>query len=211
MNIRVVALARQVGTSGEEVARATADKLGFKLIDYQVIQQAAADAGVSPATVSEAEQSPSMFKRFLETLARNPALPVAGWADPVALTASPLVTSADYRGFIDNVIVDLGEQGGCVIVGHAAHVILRDRFDTVRVLVTGSKRFRANRIQAGMGVDEKEALKTIERTDNERQDYFRRFYDTGWLSPSTYDLCINTDRLSPNQAADFIAYFASLR
>lgn len=210
MATRVISISRQVGTAGEEVARAVADRLGFRYVDYQVIQEAAAEAGVSPETVSEAEHTPSLLTRILEALARNPAMPAAGWADPVPLTTSPLYTSADYRRFLEQVIRDLADRGECVIVGHAAQVILRDRADTVRALITGSPKFRARRIMTGMGVDEKEALKIIERTDNERLEYFRRFYDTGWLTPSTYDLCINTDRLSPGQAAEVIVQFASL-
>jgi cytidylate kinase len=210
MTTRVISISRQVGTAGEEVAQAVANRLGFRYVDYQVIQEAAAEAGVSPETVSEAEHSPSLLTRILEALARNPAMPAAGWADPVPLSTSPLYTSADYRRFLEDVIRDLADRGNCVIVGHAAQVILRDRPDTVRVLVTGSPKYRARRIMAGMGVDEKEALKIIERTDTERLDYFRRFYDTGWLTPSTYDLCISTDRISPGQAADVIVQFASL-
>lgn len=211
MNTRVICINRQVGTAGEEVAQAVAKRVGFRLIDYQVIQRAAEEAGVSPETVSEAEHTPSLMTRLLEALARNPSMPVAAWADPVPLAASPLFTSSDYRKFVEDVIRDVAGQGDCVIVGHAAQVILRDRSDTVRVLVTGSAPHRARRIKAGMGVEDKEALKIMERTDNERLDYFRRFYETGWLSPSTYDLCISTDRLSAEQCAEVIARFAELR
>jgi cytidylate kinase len=200
-----------VGTAGEEVAQAVATKLGFRFIDYQVIQDAAREAGVSPETVSEAEHTPSLMTRLLEALARNPSMPAAGWADPVPLAASPMYTSNDYRRFVEQVIREMADQGECVIVGHAAQVILRERFDTVRVLVTGSNAHRARRIKTGMGVDEKEALKIIEKTDHERTDYFRRFYDTGWLTPCSYDLCISTDHLNPEQAADLVARSAELR
>ncbi|MCL4232428.1 MAG: cytidylate kinase family protein [Dehalococcoidia bacterium] len=211
MNIRAVTISRQVGTAGEEVAQKTAADLGFRFIDYQVIQGAAREAGVSPETVSEAEHSPSLLTRILESLARNPSMPVAAWADPVPLTTSPLYTSADYRRFIESVIRDLANEGSCVIVGHAAQVILRDRADVLRVLIAGSTEPRARRVMAGMNVDEKTALKTVERTDSERLDYFKRFYDTGWLTACTYDLCINTDRISPAQAADVIVQCASPR
>ncbi len=211
MNTRVVSISRQVGTAGEEVAQALAAKLSFRYIDYQVIQDAAREAGVSPETVSEAEHTPSLMTRLLESLARNPSMPSAGWADPVPLTASPMYTSNDYRRFVEQVIRETADQGECVIVGHAAQVIHRERFDTVRVLVTGSRQHRARRITAGMSVDEKEAFKIIEKTDNERLDYFRRFYDTGWLAPWTYDLCISTDHLNPGQTAELIAQAASLR
>ena len=211
MNTRVISVSRQVGTSGEEVAQALANNLGFRFIDYQVIQDAAQEAGVSPETVSEAEHSPSLMTRLLEALARNPNMPAAGWADPLPLAASPMYTSNDYRRFVEQAIREMADQGECVIVGHAAQVILRDRLDTVRVLVTGSNTHRARRIKAGMGVDEKEALKIIEKTDHERLDYFRRFYDTGWLTPCSYDLCISTDHLNPEQAADLVARAAELR
>ena len=211
MNTRVISISRQVGTSGEEVARQSAERLGFRYIDYQVIQTAAREAGVSAETVSEAEHSPSLLTRILEALARNPSMPVAAWADPVPLATSPLYTSTDYRTFIEDVIRDVAQEGSCLIVGHAAQVILRERFDTLHVLVTGSPAFRARRIMAGMGVDEKAALKTVERTDNERLDYFRRFYDTGWLTPCTYDLCINTDHLNPEQSAELVVQAALLR
>jgi len=211
MNTRVVSVSRQVGTAGEDLARQSAQRLGFRYIDYQVIQAAAREAGVSAETVSEAERSPSLLTRILEALARNPSMPVAAWADPVPLATSPLFTSTDYRSFIEDVIRDLAREGNCLIVGHAAQVILRERFDTLHVLVTGSPAFRARRIMAGMDVDEKIALKTVERTDNERLDYFRRFYDTGWLTPCTYDLCINTDHLDPEKAAELVAQAALLR
>ncbi len=211
MNTRVISVVRQVGSAGEEVAQSVAQKLGFRYIDYQIIQDAAREAGVSAETVSEAEHTPSLMTRILEALARNPSMPVAAWADPVPLSTSPLITSTDYRTFVEDVIRDLAAQGNCLIVGHAAQVILKDRHDTLRVLVTGSTQFRVRRVMSGMAVDEKTALKTVEKTDAERVDYFKRFYDTGYLSPWTYDLCINTDHMSPAQAADLIAHAATLR
>ena len=211
MNTRVISISRQVGTAGEEVATAVAERTGYRLVDYLVIQKAAEEAGVSPEAVSEAEHMPSLSTRILEALARTPAMPVAGWADPMPLAASPLYNSVDYRKVVEDVIRDVASQGECIIVGHAAQVILRDRFDTLRVLITGSPKKRCRRIMSGMGVDEKTAMKTLERTDDERRDYFRRFYDTPWLAAWTYDLTISTDFLEPSQAAELVEQAARLR
>jgi cytidylate kinase len=211
MNTQVISISRQVGAAGEEVAYAVGRKLDFRVVDYQVIQEAAQEAGVSPETVSEAEHTPALTTRILEALARNPSMPVATWADPLPLATSPLSTSTDYRKSVEDAIRNLAEAGGCVIVGHASQVILKNRMDTLRIFVTGSLQARCRRIMAGMSVDEKTALKTVERTDNERNEYFRRFYETGWQSPCTYDLCISTDHLKPEQAADIIVHAASLQ
>jgi CMP/dCMP kinase len=211
MNTRVISVTRQVGVAGEEIAHLVATALNFRVIDYQVIQRAAQEAGVSPETVSEAEHTPSLMTRILESLARNPSMPVTGWADPMPLAGTPLFTSADYRKFVEDVIRDIADQGGCVVVGHASGVILKNRLDTLRVFISGSTPFRVRRIMAGMDVDEKTAHRTCEKTDAERIDYFHRFYDSGFLSPSAYDICINTDHLNPQQAAEIVTSVAKLR
>jgi len=211
MNTRVIAVARQVGASGEEVARAIAQRLNFRYVDYQIIQDAAQEAGASPEAVSEAERAPSLLTRILETLARNPGMPEAVWANPTPLAESPLYTSSDYRKFIQNVIADIANTGNCVIVGHGGQAVLRGRPDTLRTLITGSPEVRARRLVKAMGIDEKEALKTVQRSDHERVIYMDRFHNIGWLSPDSYDLCVNTDHLNVEQAAELIAEAARLR
>jgi len=210
MNIRIVALARPVGTEGEEIAQMTADKLGFRFYDYQVVQAAAQEAGVSPETVSEAEHTPSLLTRILEALARNPSMPVAAWADPVPLASNPLLTSTEYRRFIEDVIRDLADQGEAVLMGHGAPMVLHDRNDTLKVLTTGSLDQRAKRIADGMNADIDVGRRTVEKTDAERQDYFRRFYNRAWLAAENYDLCLNTDRLTADQASSLIAEMAQM-
>ncbi len=211
MNTRVISITRQVGVAGEEIAAAVAARLGYRLIDYQVIQLAAQEAGVSPETVSEAEHTPSLITRILESLARNPTMPAAAWADPLPLANSPLTTSEDYRHLVEEVVRDLADQGQCVFLGHASGQILRDRFDALRVFISGMPAARSRRIMAGMNVDEETAMKTIKRSDAEREVYFHRFYDTGFSTSWGYDLCINTDHLNPEQVTDLITHAASLR
>jgi cytidylate kinase len=211
MNTKVVAVARQVGASGEEVAREVAKRLNFRYVDYQIVQDAAREAGASPEAVSEAERAPSLLTRILETLARNPSMPEAVWANPTPLTESPLYTSADYRKFIEAVVTDIANTGNCVIVGHSGQAVLRGRPDVLRTLITGTPETRSRRLMKAMGIDEKEALKAVQRSDHDRIIYVDRFYNIGWLSPDSYDICINTDHFNVEQAADLIVNAANLR
>ena len=211
MNTKVIAVARQVGASGEEVAREVARRLNYRYVDYQIVQDAAQEAGASPEAVSEAERAPSLLTRILETLARNPSMPEAVWANPTPLAESPLYTSADYRKFIQDVITDIANTGNCVIVGHGGQAVLRGRPDVLRTLITGSPDTRARRLAKGMGIDEKEALKTIQRSDHDRVIYMDRFHNIGWLSPDSYDICVNTDHFNVEQAAEIVVDAAKLR
>lgn len=211
MNTQVVTVARTLGSAGEDVARAVAQRLDFRYVDYQIIQEAAREAGASPEAVAEAQRAPSLLTRILETLARNPSMPEAVWANPTPLIESPLYTSADYRKFVERVIVETAEQGRAVIVGHAAQAVLKHRPDVLRTLITGSLDHRARRIARSMAIDEKSARKTAERSDQDRIIYVDRFYHIGWLSPDSYDLCISTDEINPEQAAELIVSVAHMR
>jgi len=201
--VRVVTIARQHGTAGEAIAASVARQLGLRLVDYDVTRRAAEEAGVSPDTVAWAAVHRGRFSRILDALARGGGGTMEGWIDPVLLRTSPLFTSAEYRSFIEDAIRDLAEQGDVLILGHGAQLVLADRADTFRVLVTGSIEKRAARAMAE-GLAAGEARKIIREADQERVDYFHEFYGRGWLDASTYDLAINTDRTPVEDAAGVI-------
>lgn len=212
MAIRVITIARQVGTGGEDVARMLAGATGYRLLDYHLIQEAAREAGVSPETVSDAEHKPSFFTRIIEALARNPATPASGqWGEPVNVAATPLLTSIDYRQLIQEVIEDFAGQGDVVFLGHGAQFVLKGRPEVFRVLIAGSPETRAKRLVAIMATSEEKARELVARTDRERTDYFRTYYGEDWLAPASYDLVVNTDRIDPAAAADVILAAASTR
>ncbi|MCC7089107.1 MAG: cytidylate kinase-like family protein [Dehalococcoidia bacterium] len=205
METRVITIARQVGTGGEDVAGIVAAATGYRLLDYRVVQEAAQEAGVSPETVSDALHKPSFFARIIEALARNPATPASGqWGEPINIAATPLLTSVDYRQLIQQVIDDFANQGRVVLLGHGAQFILKNRQDTLRVLVSGTVEARTSRLMTAMATDQAKARELVQRTDKERIDYFRSYYGEDWLGSSSYDLIVNTDRLDAQQAAEVI-------
>jgi len=55
---------------------------------------------------------------------------------------------------------------------------------------------------------EKEAIQHISKADRERSAYYNQFGQGKWGQPECYDLCINTDRVSIDDAADLIASVA---
>ncbi len=205
MAIRVITIARQVGTGGEDVARMISAATGYRLLDYHLIQEAAREAGVSPETVSDAEHKPSFFSRIIEALARNPATPASGqWGEPVNIAATPLLTSMDYRQLIQQVIEDFARQGEVVFLGHGAQFVLKNWPEAFRVLIAGSPEARTQRLVRAMATSEEKARELVARTDRERVDYFRTYFGEEWLAPASYDLVVNTDRIEPAAAADLV-------
>ncbi len=90
METRVITIARQVGTGGEDVARIVAAATGYRLLDYRVASQEAARPA-SPRA-NKRRRAPALFTpHIIEALARNPATPPAVGAG--SSTSPPLRSS----------------------------------------------------------------------------------------------------------------------
>jgi cytidylate kinase len=113
-------------------------------------------------------------------------------------------TPEDLRLLIRAAIHELARDGHAVIVAHAASMTLAARSDVVRVLVTASAETRVGRLVAAQGITSEAATAAIATSDRDRGDYFRRFYDIAQEQPTHYDLVVNTDVLTPEQAAEVI-------
>lgn len=211
-HIRMVTVSRQLGSGGESIARAAASELGFRYLDDEVITRAAREAEVPADLVSQAEHIPSFRRRMLQALAANPGLAAAGWFQPAETAPGPFMTSAVYRRFIEDVVREIAAEGHAVILGHAGQALLRDRWDTLKVLVTGSPERRAQRVQAMIEThDHALAEKTLVEWDNGRHAFYDRCYRIDWLSPVNYDLCLNTDHMTEPEAVQAVVDAACRR
>src|SRR5204863_5424515 len=96
-------------------------------------------------------------------------------APPQLAGQDPWASDA-LRGLIRSVIEETAGEGNAVIVAHAASLALGERDDVLRVMVTASTQTRQRRFAEALGLDEKEAGRTLKRSDSGRADYMKRFY-----------------------------------
>src|SRR3989304_5304888 len=122
MTCRVITIARSLGAGGEEIARSVAGELGFRYLDEEIVRRAAEKAGVSSETVAQAEHTPGLVIRILDTRGRLPVVPLVGPVVPAAYDP-PLGLSA-YENLIVEVIRETAAQGKVVIVAHGAGIHL---------------------------------------------------------------------------------------
>lgn len=204
MTAGVVTFANQMGANGGSIARAVAEKLRFRFYDWEVISQAAAEAGVSPEVIAVAtsERAPTMIERMMRRLMTTSEAEEAVARPPGARLS--MMTSDDYRHFIEHVVRELAQRGDAVIVGHSAQAILAQHAGVLKVLLTGSIERRVNRIATNQGIEAERARPIIEEWDRQRREFYRRAYHLEWLDAAAYDVVLNTDRLSLDLARDMI-------
>jgi cytidylate kinase len=207
---RVICVSGSDGAGGEEVARLVANRLGLSYIGEDLVWDAARRAGVSPEAVADVERRKSLIRRVLDELGETSAAAMAlGGVPTPAPGELPPPRSDELRAFIREAIEAAADTGSTVIAAHAASFALAGREDLLRVLVTASAETRAQRIAAQRGIDEAEAQREIREGDAERADYLQRFYGVRTELPTQYDLVVNTDLLSHDEAARVVAQAAS--
>ncbi len=201
----VVCISCTTGASGEEVGKLVAKRLGFTYADEEVVARAAARGGIDAGSVADEESRKSRAARVLEALALTGDLGLAG----VPPAGTDEVRGPEIRALIRETIEHMAAQGNVVIVAHAASHALPARSDVLRVLITASPDVRAQRVGESKGLDRSGAARAVKKSDAARHDYLRRFYDLKDELPTQYDLVLNTDVLSSDQAVQLIAFAAS--
>jgi hypothetical protein len=180
-----------------------AETLGFGLIDEAILTRAAVEAGVEREAVADVERRRSRVIKLLEGM--GPAN--VGAAGLVVLPEDLGIgrpASSELRELIRSVIEETATAGRVVIVAHAASLALAARDDVLRVFITASTETRQRRLADSLQVDEKEAARLIKKSDAGRADYIKRFYRIAAERPTHYDLVINTDKLTPQDAARLV-------
>ena len=199
MACRVVCISHATGAGGEEVGRLVAERLGFLYVDDEIVAHAAATGGLEPGEVADEERRKSFVHRMLEALGKDSG---EAWAfGGAASYGGPALSSGDVRALIREAIEQTAARGRVVIVSHAASHAVEPGPHAIRVLVTASPETRAKRVNG--------SERTVTDSDKGRRDYLKRFYDVDEERPTDYDLVVNTDVLTVEQAADVVVRAAA--
>lgn len=101
-------------------------------------------------------------------------------------------------------ILHLAEMGNVILVGRGANIITRKLEHGVHVRLVSSIEKRIAHAQDYYQLSREEAKKMVEREDKGRKDYIKKHFEKDIDDPLFYDLVINTDHVSYDDAAQII-------
>jgi len=206
----VVCISHATGSGGSEVGRLVAERLGFRYVDEDIIAQAAAKGGVDPGDLADEERRKSWLARALDEFGRGASGEAWALLGPMPPAPGQASSGEELRALIREAIEETAAQGKAVIVAHAASHAIGRREEALRVLVTASAGTRAARLCEAEKLEEAAASRAVKDADAARADYLRRFHDVDDEQPTHYDLVVNTDQLSLEQAAELVSSAASV-
>ncbi len=189
----IVTVSREYGSGGRYVGRLVADKLGIKLYDKEFIEKVAQETGLSEEYIESNEQ-----KREKTSNLNNGYYVGLNNADELFIKESELIK-------------EVADKESCVIIGRCADFILKDKPNVVKVFIYSEMEDKIKRATEIYGFDKDKAQKEIIRIDKLRANHYKYYTEKEWKDYSNYDICINSDILGVEKAADLICQIVSFK
>lgn len=197
--VDLVTVSREYGAGGSEFAKALGERLGWRVLDHDIIDRVAERLHLQTGIVQQRdEQPPGWLDRIASTLL------ISAPESPMALETSGVLTPDSIAQAAHAAIIETSQSPPAIIVGHGAQYIFRDRAGTIQIRLTGTIESRVPRIIARDGGTEQEAAANARRIDAKRQAYVQRYYHHAWTDPTLFDVQFNTSRVTIAEAASLV-------
>lgn len=196
MKHRVIALGRQFGSGGREIAKKLATEINIPCYDKELISLAAQRGAIQEDVFTGREE-----RRV------NP------WLYPGIYDGS----RTDIRGLPpedilfqlqSEVIRETALEKDCIIVGRCADAVLEAvEAEVLSVFICAPFNWRVLHRMELEHLDEKETVTLVRRMDKQRKRYYDYYTDRSWGKPDNYDLCINSAQVGIEQSVKLIGNY----
>ena len=105
-------------------------------------------------------------------------------------------------------IKEVTNRESCVIIGRCADFILKDNDNVVKVFVSSNMNDKIQRTTEFYGIEKNKAEKEINRINKLRASHYKYYTERDWKDMSNYDICINSDKIGIENAANLICKLA---
>jgi cytidylate kinase len=182
--MRAIAISRQLGSEGTEIAQQVSLRLGWALYGRELINLAAKQAGVPAVALSELDE----FGFF-------------------GLKPTPAERKA-YQVAIQIIMNTLADKGNVVILGRGGQAHLHDRDDVLKVRIISPAEVRIERLTLREGISYGAARSRIEASDRSRARYLRATAKANIDSAQLYHLVLNTAIIDKEAVIDLLCRLA---
>ena len=194
MEKKIITISREFGSGGRTIGRLVAEKLGIPFYDKELVKQISVESGFAPNFVEEnGEHAPG--RSFF-------AYAFAPQGVPGIMNG---LSTNDFLWNIQcSVILQIADEGPCVIVGRNADYILKDREDVLHVFIHADDEFRKDRIVKLYGQSEKSPSARLAEKDKRRKVNYQHYTGRNWGDAQNFDLCLDSSKLGVEACADII-------
>jgi Cytidylate kinase-like family len=185
--VTVITVEREYGSQGGEFAHDLADRLGWRLMDSELVEGAARMAGVDPRQAAKLdERLDPWYYRYGKIF----------WQDPVYTPATSgvekILDSERMLELIRQQILDAAKQGHCVLVGRGSACALAGRLGCFHVFVYATASAKKEWFARAFPHRALQAEQDLAAFDRRRAAVIRKFYQQEWCSRRLYHMLLNS-------------------
>lgn len=183
----VIAFSRELGCGSRRVTARLSQRTGFEIYGCSLIERVAEDIQVRRRIIDRLdERARSRTEAFLE-----------------GLMMKRHVDRVDYFRSLVSVVRALIEQGGVILLGRGTHFMLKEN-SGLRVRLIAPVEKRIENLMEFYEIDRDKAAAMMKKSDIQREDYVRLYFDKDIKDPVHYDLSINLGSVDTRTAVEII-------
>lgn len=178
-----ITISRELGSGGRIIAAYISKRLNYHLYDKEIIEIISKESDVKAG--------------LIEVLDEHRLSNVELWIQ--SLFQDKVIDEYEYGALLVKVIHSLAELGKVVILGRAANIIL-GAGGSLRVRVVAPIEMRIKNLIKYEKINEEEAKKQIIKSDKERSNFLKSYFNSDITNPFSYDMIINIENFKSLEA-----------
>jgi hypothetical protein len=185
--IRVITVEREYGSRGGEFAHDLADRLGWRLLDSELVCGAAKRAGVSAELAKKYdERLDPWYYRYGKAFWHDTAYQMTG------LSEDQVFDSERMLALMRDEIMEAAKRGNCVLVGRGAACALSCHPGCFHIFVYATLKAKRDWFMQAFPKQAQNAEQMLAAWDRRRAAVIRKFYQQEWCSRGLYHMLLNS-------------------
>ena len=200
----VITISRQFGAGGKTLGEKLSQKLEYPFYDNEIIQMVAKKAKVSQRWAEAVEKGEGgQLSRFMSSLVPKRLI------DRILGDMKEFMDEEIYVDLLQKIIVNIADQGNCVILGRGGQYILQGYKGACHILLIAETKDRIKFMEDNYDLLPTQARIAVESEDKRRVYLYRKFGREDYDQPDLYHLVLNMSKISMEKAVELVIKFVS--
>ena len=203
----VITINRELGSGGRTVGRLLAEKLGVPFYDKAVIKALQEHYNLTVEEIEKLKGRKHNWWAEIERILQIGPGMTSNYYLPQKGNEPDLLTTNEMFKTETEILKSLADEASCVVAGRSGFHVFREHPNHLSILIQASMDYRVERIMRKQNMTEDEARKTIERVDQMRENYVKKYTGTSRYDTRNYQLVIAADGKTEEEIADIIMQY----
>jgi CMP/dCMP kinase len=178
-----ITISREFGSEGDYIAQQAAQRLGFHFVDKKFIGRILGEYGYVEFD-KEYDNLPGFWERFDAQREKQRDV---------------------MMKMLDQVVQAVAYHGNVIILGRSGFEVLGKFTDVIHIRIQAPLAVRIGRVMEKQNISFEQAEELVKEKDKVRLAFVEEFYKVPWGAIKAFDVVINTGKVSPDTAVNWIS------